>query len=124
MERKIKFRVWDRKEQEMIYNALEITNFGLGDGSLLVDVKAQRGNELDWMQFTGLKDRLDREIYEGDILQSYDRKSDKLEVRFQNASFGIYDLDCPANGFGAFGSHFDLREWEVIGNIYEMGERE
>ena len=62
--RKIKFRVWDRKEQEMIYNALEITNFGLGDGSLLVDVKAQRGNELDWMQFTGLKDMTDREIYE------------------------------------------------------------
>lgn len=40
----------------MIQDALFIANIGLGEGSLLVDERTQKGNELIWMQSTGLLD--------------------------------------------------------------------
>lgn len=63
--RPLKVIARDRKCKLIIDEALEITNIGLGDGSLLVDEIAQHGHELDWMQFTELLDKNQREIYEG-----------------------------------------------------------
>jgi len=66
------FRAWDKKEKEMIYEALVIKDIGLGEGSVLVDERTQKGNELIWMQWTGLEDRNEKRCYEGDIIESED----------------------------------------------------
>lgn len=111
--REIKFRAWDRVEKKMIANALMIRNIGLGDGSLLVDADAQKGNELDWLQFTGLLDSKGVEAWEGDVIRFTDIHGKQVleEIRYNDGSFNV----------GWF-SISGIRGWEIIGNIYENPE--
>ena len=72
-------------------------------------------------QFTGLKDKNDNEIYEGDILQM--NGSAKLEVQFLHGGFGY----CLMFGDVLFGGNSSFRfnpfdkdeSFEVIGNIHD-----
>ncbi|MED5046487.1 YopX family protein [Bacillus siamensis] len=85
-------------------------------------------------QFTGLKDKNGREIYEGDIVRNHrDNSNELLEVLWQEevaeqASYGIYwTKEVPGFRFKrikrglttVFVAHVDL---EVIGNIHQNPE--
>ena len=117
--REIKFRAWDKLEREMICEALEIKNIGLGEGSVLIDKGTQRGNELTWLQYTGLKDKNGKEIYEGDI----DSKGRVVEYKIDMSGYylmknwGGFHLCHSQNVLNGCIKHV-----EIIGNIYENPE--
>ena len=75
-------------------------------------------------QYTGLCDKNDNEIYEGDILQM--NGSAKLEVQFLHGGFGY----CLMFGDVLFGGNSSFRfnpfdkdeSFEVIGNIHDNKE--
>ena len=120
--REIKFRAWDRFKQRW-------SNYKINDGTVYFMDKNtgvwygsynKRYKDFNLMQCTGLKDKNNKEIYEGDIL--LDRNNKKpYKVIFKNGSFR-------AEFEGDFEEYsFDLIDvvaqgCEVVGNIYENAE--
>ena len=109
--REIKFRAWDKEEQEM----LDWDKFFNLDIAQVFESKGSWG--VYPMQYTGLKDKNDIEIYEGDILSYF---GFKYEVIFEESAFGWYED-------GLFYSFAELAIGEiartdVVGNKYENPE--
>lgn len=115
MMREIKFRAWDRKTQTMIYDWVVIKPISPTTPDLTASTKH---SSPPWyigsvMQYTGLKDKNSKEIYEGDIVQpgGWDVK---WVVGFMDGSFTI-----ATSPMGEFHTEDEV---EVIGNIYENPE--
>jgi len=129
--REIKFRAWDKENKEMIYPSNEITLSGEFNGEQYEQVvpawSYSETSERIFMQYTGLKDKNGREIFESDIL----RLKRKIEgypknpiVSWASGRWGLQNQKGNKN-FEIHGSLFDednpeiLDECEIIGNIYE-----
>lgn len=112
--KEIKFRAWDGLTKK-------ITNYQICDDMVLFFDK-HKGcwlkNQKDrfvLIQYTGLKDKNGKEIYEGDIVVWIDSDGNKRQnkVFFERGAFRICN------------SYFEISEYgelEVIGNIYENPE--
>ena len=97
-EREIKFRVWEGLTKKMLKVESHDFKAGMPDNCYL-------------MQYTGLKDKNGKEIYEGDILRY---SNEERIVVYVAPSFELQLKDTAAfawDNWSEFG--------EVIGNIYE-----
>lgn len=124
--REIKFRSWERQKMDYDPTFLgEYTYYGDGDSngdsmSLNLLLKEEWGI---LMQYTGLKDKNGREIYEGDIVErdgnvGVVQVEDWLEVYVEqvkeNPEAIVWD--------DMVRDLYRIEEMEVIGNIYENPE--
>ena len=129
--REIKFRAWDKDNEEMIFQDGDIYSFRLdGDGLTVGCVGFQHVNEGGnyverkiWevpeqvvMQFTGLQDKNGKDIFEGDLVRCGGDMV--LGIGFEDGAFlARYD-----GGRAELYRDFDPKKCEVIGNIYENQE--
>lgn len=132
MGRDLRFRAWHKKLQRM-YDALELhlypsfpsakITYSQGELEDLYEmVLTVSLDQIDLMQFTGMKDKHGASIYEGDIVRG--EEGDTCVVEWEEN----IDRDrywATANGFGIYfkASHASPDRVEVIGNVYETPER-
>lgn len=118
MNREIKFRAWDKTINHMTFNF-----WCMQDDIRGLYVMEDKLSELPYepevqptlMQFTGLTDKKGKEIYEGDILKTFNEEYPHVVEWMEEV------------GVGGGGVGFDLEremssQWEIIGNIYENPE--
>jgi uncharacterized phage protein (TIGR01671 family) len=127
MNREIKFRAWDIATKKM-YKVDELKNLWeyLGSGGLnypIAIIQKTRGDDYEiniakegnaLLQYTGLKDKNGKEIYEGDILKCEEGNDEIIE--FKNGAF-----ICRYRTTNLY--YLWLNQYiEVIGNIFENPE--
>ena len=118
--REIKFRAWDKTENVMSYSDVEMfddmVGFRFGHFGINVDTV----DDIELMQYTGLKDKNGQEIYEGDIVKMYDPYTKTImttEVIWDDPNcrfamkYTFVDFDFLISD-----------EIEVIGNVHENTE--
>ena len=119
MNREIKFRVWTSKTMDYFPEThSESLNGNFQPGG------HGTGEEPIFMQYTGLKDKNGKEIYEGDVLYKFGIDDAPYEVKYgvQPISHEWLGIGFYTEHLGEMGYIFGGEEIEVIGNIYENPE--
>jgi len=103
--RELKFRAWDTKKNKM-WDMEELGYFMFDN---ITEAETKFNSIL--MQFTGLKDKNDKEVYEGDILLNKCYGERQIIVKWVTDGF-----NASSHSMGG------IKQCEVIGNIYENPE--
>lgn len=126
MMRNIKFRAWDKSINEMLTQPLD----GISAASRLLGFTVF--SQCEVMQFTGLKDKKGKEIYEGDILEIMFSKRIGKEIDVviwgsYNDEEYVSNIECwmagdypVSDSGGLWGCSKHTKE--IIGNIHENPE--
>lgn len=129
--REIKFRAWDESNRIMHNDFKFISSGDEGnDWIIFISDKFTLENhntnpfenpspyfsqQLKKMQYAGLKDMCEKEIYEGDIIHSHTDNDDFIII-FMDGSFALENID--KSNYLHITDH-TMSNCKVIGNIYE-----
>lgn len=124
--RELKFRAWDRVKCNMLYGVSPFAYLISDESAPLLSPKASKHDDCEFEQFTGLRDKNGKEIYEGDIVKAkwFRAKNARLdtrgEVEFNDGWFYIHDDPDGQDRLGV--PIHNCYDMEVIGNIHEDSE--
>lgn len=127
--RKTKYKVWDKQSEKMFF-VLDI-DFVSGIITASEDMSLSNIVQLPYdnsefsilLQFTGLKDKNEKECYKGDIIRyKYYHLSKILtgiaKVEWDNGAYFLTDINIKRN----YPMYLADLSFEIIGNIYQNKE--
>lgn len=128
--RDLKFRAWDNKNKIMIDssfgNWISFDGIAYEEANRKFDtpnIEIERVKDLTLMQFTGLKDKLGKEIYEGDIIETDNTSFFKIIWNQDVMGFEMSIKNCGDRAwFHVMEGHGGIHTWTVMGNIYQNPE--
>lgn len=135
MNRIIKFRVWDGNMMYYPSYDLQTSNCdSMGSACISQGLKdcSYIESDVEIQQFTGLLDKNDREVYEGDIInfhiygfphEKYPENVTNAEVWFNEKEamfvFGRYKTSDNYDFWYSMADTIDRESIEIVGNIFE-----
>jgi uncharacterized phage protein (TIGR01671 family) len=114
MNREIKFRTYYQVSKRFLYH-IDIKDF-----SYIID-NINFDEYPSFQQYTGLKDKTGKEIYEGDILKYKQHLFNIVPEKFPIKIKEVKWLECEGK-WNVYETRAGESEIEVIGNIYENPE--
>ena len=137
MKREIKFRAWDHEDGMMVYSEKEYDEHyfaidGMAQAHRIYESTDSEGmpephsEEIKIMQYTGLKDGKETDIYEGDIVivenSEPDENGEYDQITVCKWDKGGFTLEDNAGGHWSRQLFNQPERLEIIGNIYENPE--
>ena len=119
--RELSFRIWDKKEKTMFLSPIEIEHLGSWFDAHLAGAIADTGNKIV-MQYTGLKDKNGKEIYEGDVVRVFQpfNVPTKAIVELNDGCFELKGIELTWRDYvKCFVVNHAI---EIIGNIHDNPE--
>ncbi|EPD8701567.1 YopX family protein [Listeria monocytogenes] len=117
--RVIEFRAWDKEVKEMDYNPSVIEIWQ--NKPINEQFRLESEEKLVWMQYTGLKDKNGKKIFEGDIVNCkfFDRMVGDIAgvINFIDCVWAVSDFKNKR-----LYQLIDVDNIEIIGNIHENPE--
>lgn len=117
---KFRFRLEDKITKEIIVTYAELYNPKYSSDLMQYPINLKEFNVLSIDEYTGLRDKNAKEIYEGDIIKYYDymtKDYDVCKIEWISKFITYVAKDRLDNDI--FIQKIDERRIEVIGNIYE-----
>jgi len=130
--REIKFRAWDKKKKEWVGyevgGVMDLTYSGKCNAFMFDNDNLDIPESVEWTQYTGLKDKNGKEIYEGDIFDCPYSNETKNHHRWRviwgniSGGFVLQRIGEACNQNQVHQTVSNLVHREIIGNIYENPE--
>lgn len=121
MVREIKFRAWDGKQVLLVAGLSFSMNNGDDSYVTYEDGSYNRLYSIKLMQYTGLKDKTGKDIYEGDIISILPRWKNQWEIKYHNYKL-LAKLIGKEDTYQELNQVARCKSLLIIGNIYENPE--
>lgn len=121
-----KVKAWLKIENKMVniigidFN-YEYIRYTEDDNLFNSDYKVAEFRDIELLQYIGMKDKNNKEIYEGDILKLRDNHGIQL-VKYHDEWSAFIVESQKDESVGVLGLYFNKEDFEIIGNIFENSE--